>query len=130
MRKFIALGLLISFSVMAAPLPKELKCTSNATSENARSFSIVGLGTTHPDLTILDASFMGFEIRDGVMSLGVSNECDNDYGIEINISDLDDLMTGKTKTVTGKLTYSDVPLSEARNTEEAVEETVEITCQK
>ncbi|MFL5783144.1 MAG: hypothetical protein ACJ76H_00960 [Bacteriovoracaceae bacterium] len=130
MKKFIVLGLLMSTTLMAAPLPKELKCTSNGTSENVRSFSIVGLATTHPDLTITDASPMGFEIRDGVMSIGVSNECDNDYGLEISINELDEYLSGKRATVTGKLTYSDVSLSEARNTEEAVEETVEITCRR
>jgi hypothetical protein len=115
---------------MAAPLPKELKCTSKATSEYVRNFKIVGLGTTEPDTTIPDSGLMGFEIRDGILGIGVSNECDNSYELEISLNQIEEMMEGKRKTVTGKLTYSDVALDEARNAEEPQEETVEITCQK
>lgn len=130
MNKIIILGLLVSTSVMAAPLPKELKCTSKATSEYVRNFKIVGLGTTEPDTTIPDSGLMGFEIRDGILGIGVSNECDNSYELEISLNQIEEMMEGKRKTVTGKLTYSDVALDEARNAEEPQEETVEITCQK
>jgi hypothetical protein len=64
-----------------------------------------------------------------MMNIGLSNECDNSYEISIPVYELEEVIAGKRASVTGKLVYSDVALSEERNTEEAVEETVEITCQ-
>lgn len=130
MKLMLALMLLSTASFAKTQMPKELKCTAPAKSERVQSFKLIDLRTTHPGSTIEDAGLMGFEIRDGVMEMGLSNECDNSYGITISLSQIEELMTGKRKTITGKLTYSDVWLSEAMETEEAVEETVEITCRK
>ncbi len=131
--KFLAAILLLSTSAFAATgMPKELKCTSKAKSEMAQKFKLTGLTSTRPGSTLAngDQGLMGMELRDGQLILGFSNECDNDYGITISLSQIEELMTGKRKTITGELKYSDVWLSEAMETEEAVEETVEITCQK
>lgn len=126
--KYFLVLLALSTSAFATPIPSELVCTSKATSENVRTFSLTGLNTTEPDATIMDSGFMGMEVADGMLEMGFSNECDNSYGVKIELSQIEELMEGKRKTITGKLTYSDVALSEARDTEEEVEETVEITC--
>ncbi len=128
MKYFFVLMLISSVSFAKTRMPDTIKCTSKATSENVRSFSLVDLNTTHPEATIVDTGLMGYEIRDGVMSMGLSNECDNSYEISIPLYELEQVIEGKKKNVTGKLVYSDVALSEARDTEEAVEETVEINC--
>ncbi len=127
MKYFLAL-LVVSSSAIAARMPDKIICTSKATSEVVRSFSLIGLNTLRPNATIEDGGFMGFELRDGVMTMGISNECDNSYDISLPIHELEEMIEGKRKSVTGKLVYSDVALSEARNTEEAVEETVELNC--
>ena len=127
MKYFLAL-LVISSSAIAARMPDKIICTSKATSEVVRSFSLIGLNTLRPDATIEDGGVMGYELRDGMMTMGISNECDNSYEISIPLRELEEVINGKKKSVTGKLVYSDVALSEARNTEEAVEETVEINC--
>ncbi len=128
MKYFFVLLLISSTAFAKTRMPDTINCTSKATSENVRAFSLVDLNTTHPESSILDASLMGYEIRDGVMSMGLSNECDNDYKISIPLYELEQMIEGKRKSVTGKLTYSDVALMEANNSEEAMEETVEITC--
>ena len=61
-------------------------------------------------------------------SLEVALECDNGYGVTLSIDDLRDLKNGKVKEIKGMIDYSDVELSEARNSEEAEEEKVEIVC--
>lgn len=128
MKLFIVM-LALSTSVFAKTrMPDTIKCTSNAASENVREFSLIDLNTLHPSATIPDTGLMGYELRDGVMNMGLSNECDNSYDISLSLNDVQKLVERKAKTITGKLVYSDVALSEARNTEEAVEETVEITC--
>ena len=109
-------------------MPETITCTSNATSENVRSFSLIDLDTTRPDSSIEDTSLMGYELSDGVMNMGLSNECDNSYDITISLTQIEEMVSGERKTVMGKLNYSDVALSEARNTDRAGEETVEITC--
>ncbi|MES2526903.1 MAG: hypothetical protein V4598_07435 [Bdellovibrionota bacterium] len=126
--KYFLVLLALSTSVFAARMPEKIICTSKATSEVVRAFSLIDLNTLHPNATIEDGGFMGFELRDGVLSMGISNECDNSYEISLPIHELEEMIEGKRKSVTGKLVYSDVALSEARNTEEAVEETVEINC--
>ncbi len=132
MKLMIALILLSTTAIAGTSMPKELKCTSKAKSEMAQNFKLTGLNTTRPGSTIAngDQGLMAMELRDGQLILGFSNECDNEYGITISLTQIEELMTGKSKTVTGELKYSDVSLSEAMNTEESVEETVEITCQK
>lgn len=127
MKYFLAL-LVISSSALAARMPDKIICTSKATSEVVRSFSLIGLNTLRPNATIEDGGFMGYELRDGMMTMGISNECDNSYEISIPLHELEEVIKGKKKSVTGKLVYSDVALSEARDTDEAVEETVEINC--
>lgn len=126
--KYFLVLLAISSSAFATRMPDTIICTSKATSEVVRSFSLIDLNTLHPNATIEDGGFMGYELRDGVMTMGISNECDNSYEISIPLHELEEVIEGKRKSVTGKLVYSDVALSEARNTEEAVEETVEINC--
>lgn len=126
--KYFLVLLCLSSTAFATRMPDKIICTSKATSEVVRSFSLIGLNTLRPNATIEDGGFMGFELRDGVMSMGISNECDNSYDISLSIRELEEMIDGKRKSVTGKLVYSDVALSEARNTEEAVEETVEINC--
>lgn len=127
--KYLLLALFLTTSAFAKTrMPDTINCTSKATSENVRSFSLIDLNTTRPDATIPDASLMGFEIRDGLMIMGLSNECDNSYDVTINLREIEEMVEGKRKTVTGKLSYSDVALSEANNSEEAMEETVEVTC--
>ncbi len=126
--KYFLVLLALSTSAIAARMPDKIICTSKATSEVVRSFSLIGLNTLRPNATIEDGGFMGFELRDGMMTMGISNECDNSYEISIPLHELEEVIDGKKKSVTGKLVYSDVALSEARNTEEAVEETVEINC--
>lgn len=127
--KYLAVLLLLSTTAFAKTrMPDKIICTSAALSENVRSFKIIDLNTTHPESTITDAGLMGYEIRDGVMTMGLSNECDNSYEITIPLYELEEIVKGKLKSVKGKLVYSDVALSEARNTEEAVEETVELNC--
>lgn len=127
--KYLLVLLALTTSAFAKTrMPDKLVCTSAALSENVRAFNLIDLNTTHPDATITDASLMGYEIRDGQMIMGLSNECDNSYEVTIDLSQIEEMMAGKRKSVTGKLVYSDVALSEARNTEEAVEETVEINC--
>ncbi len=128
MKYLIALLVISTSAVAETRMPDTIICTSKATSEVVRSFSLINLNTLHPNATIDDGGFMGYELRDGVMSMGISNECDNSYEITIPLYELEQVIEGKKQSVTGKLVYSDVGLSEARNTEEAVEETVEINC--
>lgn len=128
MKLFLLLLIVSSSAFAKTRMPNKLVCTSKATSENVRSFKLIDLNTTRPDTTIPDAGLMGYEIRDGQMIMGLSNECDNSYDVTIGLREIEELVEGKRKVVTGKLTYSDVQLSEARNTDEAVEETVEINC--
>jgi hypothetical protein len=71
---------------------------------------------------------MYFELRDGMLNMGLSNEFDNSYEVSLSVDGIEQVIAGKKKSISGKLVYSDVALSEARNTEEAVEETVEINC--
>lgn len=123
------LALTFSFSALANnSLPDAIKCTSNGTSSAVQSFSILEINSFEPEATIPDQSFLQINVDAGRIEISFSNECDNGYGITLSIDDLRDLKNGKVKEIKGMIDYSDVELSEARNTEEAQEEKVEIVC--
>ncbi len=116
-----------SFSVLAK-LPDSIKCSSLATSETVKEFTISEITTMEPDSSIYDTSFLNLEVDAGTLDMSFSNQCDNWYSVTLKTYDLRDLKVGIVKSVEGTLKYSDVPLSEARNSEEAEEETVKIIC--
>lgn len=127
--KFLIVILAVSFSAFAKTrMPDTIVCTSNATSEAVRSFSLVDLSTTRPNATIEDTGLLGYSVQDGYLTMDLSNECDNGYTVQLMLHEIEEMVEGKRTSISGKLTYSDVALSEANNSEEAMEETVEISC--
>lgn len=130
MKRIISV-LLLSFSltaIAAERLPDSIKCKSDALSSAVKSFEITEINSFEPDSTIPDASLLNLSVDAGTFEVSFSNECDNGYTVSLQIDDLRALRAKKVKTIKGKLSYSDVELSEARNSEEAEEETVEISC--
>lgn len=129
--KTIISAIVLSFSLSAfaaGKLPDSLKCKSNALSSAVQSFEITEITSLEPDSTIPDASLLNLSVDAGTFEVSFSNECDNGYTISLELEDMRALKARKVKEIKGKLSYSDVELSEARNSEESEEETVEVTC--
>ncbi len=124
---FIAL-ILMSTSVLAGNLPEKIICKSNALSSNVKSFEITELHTLEPDSSIFDSSFLNLTSDAGQVTVSFSNECDNWYEVKFRIQDLRDLKNGLIKEVAGELNYSDVDLSEIRNSTEPEEEKIQVIC--
>lgn len=127
MKTFLAL-LVFSFSVAASTLPDKLTCVSKATSSKVTSFEILELNTLEPDSTIYDSSFLTLTSDAGQLSVSFSNQCDNWYEVKFNLKELRELQKKERKEVSGILSYSDVELSEIRNSEEPEEEKVPVIC--
>lgn len=121
------LALTFSFSALAT-LPDSIKCSSKATSDAVKEFTIKDITTMEPDSSIYDASFLNLSVDAGTLEMSFSNQCDNWYSVSVKTYDLRDLIAGKVKSIKGMMKYSDVPLSEAHNSEEAMEEEISITC--
>ena len=121
------LALIFSFSALAT-LPDSIKCTSDATSETVKQFTISEITTMEPDSSIYDASFLNLSVDAGTLEMSFSNQCDNWYSVSLKTYDLRDLKAGEVQSIDGMMKYSDVPLSEANNSEEAMEEEISITC--
>ncbi len=81
-----------------------------------------------PDSSIYDASFLNLSVDAGTLDMSFSNQCDNWYSVTLKTYDLRDLEAGKVKSINGMIKYSDVPLSEAHNSDEAMEEEISIVC--
>lgn len=134
--KTILLLSVLSFSSMAMAqsvvadktLPASITCVSEAASSAVKAFEITELNTTSPDSTITDSGLLDFEITNNLVDITFSNECDNYYGLVFYKIDLASLKSGAKLEVKGLLNYGDVELSEARNTEDQIEETVTVTC--
>lgn len=124
---FIAL-ILMSSSAFAGILPDKLVCQSKATSTNVKSFEITELNTFEPDSTIYDSSFLNLTSDAGEVTVSFSNQCDNWYQVKFNLKELRELKKQLRKEVVGVLNYSDVNLSDARNSEEPEEEKVQVIC--
>lgn len=127
MKMFLAL-VAFSFSVSASTLPDKLTCISKATSSKVSNFEILDLNSLEPDSTIFDSSFLTLTSDAGQLSVSFSNQCDNWYEVKFNLNELRELQKKQRKEVTGILNYSDVELSEARNSEEPEEEKVPVIC--
>lgn len=129
--KTIVSALLLSVSLSAfagGPIPDSITCTSKALSTAVQSFEITDITSFEPDSTIPDASLLNLTVDAGTFEVSFSNECDNGYTVTLQIDDLRALKAKTATEIKGTLTYSDVELSEARNSEEAEQETVEIIC--
>jgi hypothetical protein len=129
--KTIVSAILLSVSVSAfagQSLPDSIKCKSNALSSAVQSFEITEITSFEPDSSIPDASLLNLSVDAGTFEVSFSNECDNGYTVSLQIDDLRALKAKSVKSIKGELNYSDVELSEARNSEEAEEEKVEIIC--
>jgi hypothetical protein len=124
-----AIALASSLSAFAGTsLPDAITCKSNAVSSAVKSFEISEINSFEPDSTIPDSGLLNLSVDAGTFEVSFSNECDNGYTITLQIDDLRALRMKKLKEIKGTLTYSDVELSEARNSEEAEEEKVAIVC--
>lgn len=130
MKAFItAVALASSLSAFAGTkIPDAISCKSNALSTAVQSFEITEITSFEPDSTIPDSSLLNLSVDAGTFEVSFSNECDNGYTVTLQIDDLRELEAKTLTAIKGRLTYSDVELSEARNSEEAEQEEVDIIC--
>jgi hypothetical protein len=107
--------------------PSAIVCTSKATDKNVRTLTLTDLNTEEPKISL------GLGLEDlsvgGFVSVGFSDECESSYSFSWAKSDLEDLRSGKVKSIKGMLNYNNPNLDEIKSQgKENTTETIAVDC--
>lgn len=98
--------------VNVANLPANLICSAPGAKVRAvRRFKITKLNTTNPDEqpeTTLREGFQEMSLKDGVVTISFSDECEGWYALYLKEAELTALKAGQISRITGEIEYDDL----------------------
>ena len=128
MKTTLSFALTLMLNSAFAVLPDALHCTSEAVYEDAKDFTVSGLNTDGPEISIMDAQFEDQSAENDTFAIRFSNECDNMYGLEFSSSDLSALVQGRVASIKGKMDYAQAGYEDPTDGDDEISEVVELTC--
>lgn len=128
MKSIVDLIVIAMTSSAFAGVPDRIVCAGQAIYEDARNFSIAGLGSDGPDISIRDAQFMEQSTDGESLDLSFSNECDNMYTFSVSKGDLAALAAGRVSSVSATLDYAQAGYEDPTDGDDEIEEKITVTC--
>ena len=134
MTKILFTAIFLVFAIARAEqahrlrLPLTLDCHSKATYGGLRHFQVEFKENKDPYIT-LDASFLEKALKDGVLTLKFSNECDSWFEFSLENEKLSKLSEDKINSMVAQMSYSHPDL-DWDSDENIKQETTTVTCRK